>query len=230
LEAELILAPADAVDFKPGAKGSAAALGGAGSLRREPGMREGKWQVKSQHEGVETFPVGSVAVAEDAANLDGENVIDAAAAAYLISGKERTAMAKASLDAARVRAGGYAEGESCSTIDLGEVSHRTRFVQLQLKRPANNTGRYALRNVYVIGPRLADEEGNAQPTWEADEAARASVRAFLDAVDGPAYTPPPPPPAPRGVSNMYEAIVRREVRNRQQADKPPITNGVGVLL
>ena len=108
---------------------------------------------------------------------------------------------------------------------------------LRLRKPATGARRYALRNVYVLGPRTADERGVAQPSTAADEAARASVRRLLEAVETPIAPPTvtlppptvtlPPPPKPREPSYIFSAIEQKRALNLQAAARvPPIATGI----
>ena len=143
-DAEILLAPSNAVTFQTGLR-----AGGGGAnptvrrLHAEPGMRDGRYVVDEKHDGVKRFPIGGGA--EPAAGSAGS--------------LEAALRGAASRAAARRKAGGYVLGESCCVIDLGEVAHSTRFVQIRLKRPAEGATSFALRNVYVLGPRAADAEG-----------------------------------------------------------------------
>ena len=78
------------------------------------------------------------------------------------------------------RAGGYVEGESCTTISLDANPVRVRYVQLRLRLPAAGQDHYAVRHVLAIGPDEADEHGRKRdgPT-EADVVARESVQFLL---------------------------------------------------
>ena len=162
-------------------------------------MRDGRYVVDEKHGGVRRFPIGGGA--EPAAGSAGS--------------LEAALRGAASRAAARRKAGGYVLGESCCVIDLGEVAHSTRFVQIRLKRPAEGATSFALRNVYVLGPRAADAGGREVPSDEADEAAMASLAWVSETVNG--RPPPPPPPEPRGPSSMYYAIERRKALNQQSA-------------
>ena len=165
------------------------------AAQHEAGMRAGEHVIDERQRGVEAIAFGTAP--------------DAPA-----SGPER--------EAARRRGGGYVEGESCNVFDLGESPRRARFVQLRLSAPPMGAHSYALRNVYILGPRTADAaSGLAVPTTAADETARESMKRLLDASGPPPARRfslsdlPPPPKPPREASPLYQAMMRQRELNQQ---------------